>query len=160
MCFNKFVFGVVNAVDSDDRRCFKLVKDVIISDDIEPVYESPLMYFSYRVGKTYTENSVPLYELNKALELRKGVFHSYSMLSNELIRRLVKYNKRGDIIRKYKILECVIPAGTPFWFNPETHQYASTSIRVERVIDPIEFEEVVSKRWDKLNDKFITEHTD
>lgn len=136
MCFYKFL-QLEHVTREDERRCFKIVyclEDENIPQDEIKEYRSG-MDFTYAVGETYTEDSIPLCELDRKRTLEEGVFHSYGQISYKDIEQMAIYNNM-IYPQKFKILECVIPPDTPFWFNPEMHELASTSIKVVKAIDP------------------------
>lgn len=129
-------------VSDTDIICYKTVEARPGSDD----YRSSLRGFKYEVGKTYTENGVPMDLLEKLDMLNDGVFHSYTELEVDFLERLVCINERrrclnnstrygpdGELIF---VMKCVIPAGTPYWVNPVCLEYASTAIRPIEILDP------------------------
>ena len=146
MCFFKFIdeddcVHYKHEVSDTDIICYKTVEARPGSDD----YRSRIQGFKYEVGKTYTEDSVPMDLLEKLDMLNDGVFHSYTELTvkfleklaciNERIRRLnsTRYGPDENLIF---IMKCVIPAGTPYWVNPVYLEYASTAIRPIEILDP------------------------
>ena len=114
-------------VSDKDIPCYKMVMLGSGSD----IGISEVVGFQYQVGCTYVENSVPLGELDDpGLEiLTGGVFHSYIRLSLGVLLPYHSFNRtKGCNI--YYIMDCVIPAGTPYWENSEMNEFASTSIRI------------------------------
>ena len=114
-------------VSDKDIPCYKFV----MSESGSDIGISEVVGFRYQVGCTYVENSVPLGVLDDpGLEiLTDGVFHSYTRLSLGVV---LPYHASNDARRYnfYYIMDCVIPAGTPYWENSGTNEFASTSIRV------------------------------
>jgi len=117
-------------------------KTVLVNTEDDNPKEGLSIYagFRYKVGETYIENSLTLDELNEKQRLYHGVFHSFTRISNEYLKELAVDNEywfRRGIKRTICIMECVIPAGTPYWENLGYQEYASTSIKVLRIVNPI-----------------------
>jgi hypothetical protein len=101
------------------------------------------MKFPYKAGETYIEDRFTLYGLDVKWQLHGGVFHSYTRITNEYLKELVAHNEYWWYQRSVRteflcIMECVIPAGTPYWENLGYTEYASTSIKVLKIITPVE----------------------
>ena len=87
--------------------------------------------FRYEVGKTYTSDS-DVGVLDELEELKEGVFHSFTDLTRaKFIRDICHSPFYGNFV----VVLCAIPAGTPFWKHNLFHEYASTAIRIEKIID-------------------------
>ena len=117
--------GYVNPTSTEFTECF-----------------SRVMKFPYKVGETYIAERFTLYELDAKWMFHGGVFHSYTRISNEYLKELVARNEywwyRRSVMNEFLcIMECVIPAGTPYWENLDCQEYASTSIKVLRIMSPI-----------------------
>lgn len=80
------------------------------------IWISTCMGFRYKEGNTYTEDSVPLKELDKNVCLEDGVFHSYV--------------NDDRVYFTACCVKCVIPAGTPYWVDELGKEYASTAIKI------------------------------
>lgn len=140
MCLTKKKGNKKHLKSATDIICYKIV----LNDGASDVYISPIRKFEYKVGKKYTENCVHLRYLDEYGELNNGVFHSYSLIDSWNLGYIIRHNNYMDnyMVRenppKFFILECIIPAGTPYWVG-ECHEYASMSIKVVRAIDPETF---------------------
>jgi hypothetical protein len=114
-------------VSDKDIPCYKIV----MSESGSDIGISEVVEFRYQVGRTYVENSVPLGKLDDpGFEiLTGGVFHSYTRLSLGLV---LPYHSSNRVkgYNFYYIMDCVIPAGTPYWENSNRGEFASTSIRI------------------------------
>ena len=114
-------------VSDKDIPCYKIV----MSESGSDIGISEVVGFRYQVGRTYVENSVPLGELDDpGFEiLTGGVFHSYTCLSLGLV---LPYHSSNRVkgYNFYYIMDCVIPAGNPYWENSNRDEFASTSIRI------------------------------
>jgi len=117
-------------VSDKDIPCYKIV----MSESGSDIGISEIVGFRYQVGRTYVENSVPLGELDDpGFEiLTDGVFHSYTRLSLGFVLLYYSYNSYNRVkgYNFYYIMDCVIPAGTPYWENSNMDEFASTSIRI------------------------------
>lgn len=129
MCFFKSDFECERRykVSDKDIPCYKIV----MSESSSDIGISEIVGFRYQVGCTYVEDSVPLDELDDPLcgILANGVFHSYTCLTLGVVYPFHVYNESNGCSVFY-IMDCVIPAGTPYWENSETNEFASTSIRI------------------------------
>ena len=136
MCLTKKKGNKKHLKSATDTICYKIV----LNDGASDVYISSIRKFEYKVGKKYTENCVHLRCLDEYDELNNGVFHSYSLIDRWDLDYIIRFNKDMFPVysNKFFILECIIPAGTPYWAG-ECYQYASRVIKVVRAIDPETF---------------------
>lgn len=142
MCFIKD--NPEHKIADKDIVCYKVVHaDPTSTDSVFTECCSRVMKFPYKVGETYISDGFTLYELDMKWQLHGGVFHSYTRISNEHLKELVNHNEYCWYQRSIRneflcIMECVIPAGTPYWENLNCLEYASTSIKVLKIMAPIE----------------------
>lgn len=136
MCFLKYYNSDKHKIADKDIVCYKSVY-VNTEDDNPKDGWSICAGFHYKVGETYNEKTVLLDELDRYQTLSDGVFHSYTRLDLRYLRGMVLYNEYYSIKHPKCVMECVIPAGTPYWENLECQEYASTSIKVLRIMNPI-----------------------
>lgn len=137
-------------VSGKDIVCYK----VVIFNKHSGRYNSEWKGFTYRTDETYTEDSIPLSKLDKAINLYGGVFHSYmaSFFGLYEIERMQWSNSlwvNTMSLVHYMVLKCVIPAGTPYWKNSIFGEYASTSIKVIKAFEPDEFFDKVIVKGEK-----------
>lgn len=155
MCFVKDKEnGKKHQIAENDIECFKLVYRSQICWDW---WSSGVMRYKYENGKEYHLDSSPLAlrRLDKRESLENGVFHSYSTLNqsvitkellrdtiaiNDLKRMKEPFKEEGDDYYDipdmfYHVIKCVIPKGTPYWYNKRYKTYASTSIRIVNEIE-------------------------
>lgn len=141
MCFFKDYNCDKHKIADKDIVCYKSVYVKNPEDDNPKEGWSICAGFPYSVGATYNEKTVLLDELDKYQTLSDGVFHSYTRLDLRYLHGMVSHNEyywfRRSIKRFKCVMECVIPAGTPYWENLECQEYASTSIKVLRIMNPI-----------------------
>lgn len=123
----------VHRVSDKDITCYKLVYGASDGQN----FTSPVMGFVYTIGETYTNTGIPLYELDEMPNLLGGVFHSYSKVDTADIFYLTL---KGDAMCGLgcSILECVIPAGTPYWYSAKYNEYASTAIKIVKAQHPVQ----------------------
>lgn len=128
MCFNKFLFKEYS-IANEDKLCFK-----IMTKKNGNTIESYFYGFLYEIGKTYEDDSVPIDVLNSKNSLEGGVFHSYSQIPFDCLYEMWVDNQYPFSSRQY-LVECTIPKGARYWFNPEDHTFASNKIRIDKVVD-------------------------
>jgi len=128
MCFNKFLFKEYS-IANEDKLCFK-----IMTKKNKNTLESYIFGFLYEIGKTYEDDSVPIDVLNSKNSLEGGVFHSYSQIQFQDLYEIWADNKKVRLPLLY-VVECSIPKGARYWFNPEDHTFASNKIRIDKVVD-------------------------
>ncbi|MBQ3944914.1 MAG: hypothetical protein II670_04805 [Alphaproteobacteria bacterium] len=142
MCFYKD--HSEHKISDKDIVCYKVVHaDPTSTDSVFTECCSRVMKFPYKVGETYISDGFTLSELDVKGQLHGGVFHSYTRISNEHLEGLAARNEfwwyQRSVINEFLcIMECVIPAGTPYWENLNCLEYASMSIKVLRIMNPIE----------------------
>lgn len=134
MCFYKTVkrngdVDLIHKVSDKDIVCYKTVYERSPGN----VY-SNIQAFHYEIGETYTENSIPLSELDNNLVLEGGVFHSYIDFGTINLQGMMLHNLSCH--SKSYVMKCIIPAGTPYWVNKNFNEYASTSIKVVELLNP------------------------
>jgi hypothetical protein len=128
MCFNKFLFKEYS-IANEDKLCFK-----IMTKKNGNTLESYIYGFLYEIGKTYVDDSVPIDVLNSKNSLEGGVFHSYSQIQFQDLYGIWVDNNMRRLPFLY-VVECSIPKGARYWFNPEDHTFASSKIRIDKVVD-------------------------
>jgi hypothetical protein len=128
MCFNKFLFKEYS-IANEDKLCFK-----IMTKKNGNTLESYIYGFLYEIGKTYEDDSVPIDVLNGKNSLEGGVFHSYSQIQFQDLYGIWVDNNMRRLPFLY-VVECSIPKGARYWFNPEDHTFASSKIRIDKVVD-------------------------
>ena len=127
MCFEKSErFGLKHRVLVCDLPCYK-----VMWLSVDGKLSSHPRNFRYEFGKTYTSDS-DVGVLDGLEELEDGVFHSFTDLTRA---KLIRDNCHSPFYGNFVVVLCAIPAGTPFWYNNRFHEYASTAIRIERIID-------------------------
>lgn len=124
MCFCKHKNCLQHLVADIDIKCYKVVFRANKNE-----------WFSLHMGYPYTKDKVTestnfsLEELDKAFYLEESVFHSYINLQSTF-SRVKSWKKQQNGFRyDFRILECVIPKGTPYWINEAHGEYASTRIK-------------------------------
>lgn len=134
MCFYKTVkqngdIDLIHKVSDKDIVCYKTVYERSPGN----VY-SDIRAFHYVIGETYTENSIPLSELDERFGLEGGVFHSYIDFGIINLQGMMRNNLSYH--SKCYVMKCIIPAGTPYWESKTYTEYASTSIKAVELLDP------------------------
>lgn len=134
MCFEKFLNNYKAEIASEDKSCIK----ILIKDE-DGTLISPVLAFPYEIGVTYECKDVPLEELENKRILEGGVFYSYSNFTSSSLIAVRDYNRRcisqNEPEKCWFVAACSIPEGTPYWFNPFNHLYASTKIRINNLVD-------------------------
>ncbi len=124
MCFNNNSSIRIQTA-TNDIRCYK----VVFSRADNGLYTSLIAGFRYKVGKTYTKNwlKTGVFNLYAIIhwDIRGSAFHAFTNNHNWLMTK----QQPGTAL-----LECVIPAGTPFLENEFDSEYVSTTIRIVREI--------------------------
>lgn len=156
MCFVKDIENwKKHQIAEDDIECFKLVYRSTFCWDW---WRSDVMNYKYENGKDYHLDASPLAlsKLDIRESLENGVFHSYSTLNQpEITKRLlgdtIEINRLKRMAEPFKedgddyysiptnifchVIKCIIPKGTPYWYNKRYKTYASTSIRIVNEIE-------------------------
>lgn len=142
MCFVKDFLP--HKIANEDIRCYKVVRKY----DNENYFRSSVFHYPYELGCTYfakppyyfRERCVDvLHFLDNLNVLSFSVFHSFIEIDELELAEIDIQNGSDGYRAKCVILECVIPAGTPYWVNAKSKQYASTSIKVVRSITTMEY---------------------
>ena len=132
MCFTKFLREA--EITTEDKPCMK----ILIKDE-NGNYVSSVKRFKYEVGVTYECNEIPLEELENKSKLDEGVFHSFSQISIKDLALIRDHNRQciadNMLFNCIYPAYCLIPKGTPYWFNPFNHVYASTKIKINNLVD-------------------------
>lgn len=116
-------------VSDKDIPCYKIV----MSESGSDIGISEIVGFRYQVGCTYVGVKDPV-SLDKLDDpgckiLSGGVFHSYICITLAVVLLYSAINKANGN-NFFRIMDCVIPAGTPYWENSKMNEFASTSIRI------------------------------
>ena len=127
MCFFKVHYK--HRIKSKPIRCYKV---------LERISDEELLSFKYRFPYKLGETNKPRwYRSVETLDgydvLHDGVFHSYSNKKNarKYLNNFVRRYYLGDFV----MVSCEIPAGTPYWYNNERKEYASTEIKIVEIIN-------------------------
>ena len=131
MCFFKDFNSDGCTIDYEHQTCDHDIKcyKVLHQYDNGVLHSIP-HHFPYELGKTYEEKNVDLSLLDRLYELNGYVFHSYTDERYARSFRDTMVKKEGIVV-----VSCVIPAGTPFWRNDFHHEYASTKIRIDEIVE-------------------------
>lgn len=132
MCFVKK--HIKHLVLDSDIICYKIAWETSTPD----IVNSRFFEFEYQIGNPYSETNVSLEHLDERVTLDGGVFHSYWALTDNIKNRVKTYNHKGKEYGwsdRLCIIECCIPAGTPYWTNDVVCEYASTAIKILRKVD-------------------------
>lgn len=119
---------IPHKIAEEDLTCYKVVWYVD-----KRHYVSEYQYHHHHVGETYTADKFPLDYLDQSAKLNGGVFHSYAKKNISL------YIDKCGYGGAKRVIECIIPKGTPYWHNESHNEYASTSIMVVREVEDKEF---------------------
>lgn len=149
MCFIKGLGkeNWVHKVAETDITCYKVVLGVG-SDEFNSYYYQ----FRYKLGVDYRSDNIDEYKINlydRCETIGDGLFHSYIVNNRKVVLKPTMVDrficwKRGLYSSDWKLclVECVIPKGSYYWGNVQYNEYASTGIRIVRVIEIIELNDI------------------
>ena len=131
MCFTIHPKHPIAKIAKKDIICWKIVKKNLTPAMYGPLYRSrPYILgklnprITLRVEKETNFWSIPKSEINAG-------YHSYSCIS-QLKRDMQRYYSVGPLA--YSTVQCIIPKGEVYFFNPKEHQYVSSNIIIKEII--------------------------
>lgn len=150
---------------NEDITCYKVMVEYVTQPII---YKSIYQSFEYEQGYIYhtkignPQYSNKLYSVaylydqethkRKIDSINEG-FHSYSTFEEAYNNLdICPFNfENGPMIKSKSIVQCIIPKGSKFYYNPDEKQYVSERIKIEQTVKPTKEQEEEFK--DKINKK-------
>lgn len=123
MCFKILKNYTKRQIAKENIICYKILQ-ASIWVDMNPIrFISMFRHFSYELNFEYT-SPLKIDRINHS-EVHLG-FHSYSTLD--------KAKKIFGGSRVFTLVECIIPSGAKYYYNPDRCEYVSDKIIINKVI--------------------------
>lgn len=117
MCFTVHDKHPFPKISFFNKRCYKVV---IIRNDI--------IYSFYMDYKYILNKKMRRVKLRPFIGLINSGYHSYSNFNKAHCMSM------SSRLKEARIIECVIPRFSKYYYNPETEEYVSSSIIVKRIL--------------------------
>ena len=118
MCFHVHPDHPTAKIAEKDITCYKVVETVRGNNQYKVKYISLYQGFIYERGKTYFSEISRYYN-----KIEEGV-HSYTNL-----KTASEYKRYGVVL-----IECTIPKGSTYYYDPENEEYVSNQIKIIKTI--------------------------